>query len=114
MQLKANDGCRRIRRYLSFVGPNSEYREQITVWVIARRRTRTAVSRSAEVGTGLQRPLRQLCGLPIAGIKAKLGDVRRDVYHHPVPEAAAGRCIRIETSNSEALRSGGCSRPRQM
>src|SRR5262249_26918798 len=55
----------------------------------------------------------QLRGLRIAGIKRKLGYIRRDVHHQPVPEPAARGCIRIETGNGEALRAGGRSRPRQ-
>src|SRR5262249_51796758 len=82
--------------------------------MVARGRTRAAVTRRAKDGTGLQRSPWQLRGLRIAGIKRKLGDVRRDVRGQPVPEPAARGCIRIETGNGEALRAGGCSRPRQM
>src|SRR6516165_11897666 len=82
--------------------------------MVARWRTRTAIARRAEVGTGLQRSPWQLRGLQIAGIDGKLGIIRRDVHHQPVPEPAARGCIRIKTGNGEALRAGGCSRPRQM
>src|SRR5262249_13748572 len=114
MELKADDGCRGIRRHLKAVGPDRKHREQITVRMVARGRTRTTVTRRAKVGTGLQRSPWQLRGLWIAGIRRKLGDVRRDIHHQPVPEPAARGCIRIETSNGEALRAGGCSPPRQM
>src|SRR5262249_60790300 len=80
--------------------------------MVARGRTRTAIARRAEVGTGLQRSPWQLGSLWIAGIKRKLGRVRRDVHHQPVPEPAARRCIRIETGDGEALCAGGGSRPR--
>src|SRR5215475_7066513 len=82
--------------------------------MVARGRTRAAVTGRAKVGAGLQGSPWQLRGLRIAGIKRKLGYVRRDVHHQPVPEPAARGCIRIETGNGEALRAGGCSRPRQM
>src|SRR6266478_1098402 len=82
--------------------------------MVARRRTRTAIASRAEVGTGLQRSPWQLRGLRIAGIDGKLGYVRRDVHHQPVPEPAARGRIRIKASDGEALRAGGCSRPRQM
>src|ERR1700746_1176748 len=82
--------------------------------MVASRRTRTAIARRAEVGTGLQRSPWQLRGLRIAGIDGKLGNIRRDVHHQPVPEPAARGRIRIEASDGEALRAGGCSRPRQM
>src|SRR5262249_29585041 len=114
MELKADDGCRGIRRHLKAVGPDRKHREQITVRMVARGRTRTAVTGRAKVGTGLQRSPWQLRGLRVAGIKRKLGYVRRDVHHQPVPEPAARGRIRIETGNGKALRAGGCSRPCQM
>src|SRR5262249_47383192 len=101
-------------RRLQPPGPDAEHGEQKTVRMVARGRTRTAVARRAKVGTGLQRSPWQLRSLGIAGINGKLGYVRRDVHHQPVPEPAARGCIRIETGNGEALRAGGCSRPRQM
>src|SRR5262249_39967715 len=112
MELKADDGCRCIRRHLQAVGPDRKHREQITVRMVAGGRTRTAVARRAKVGTGLQRSPWQLRGLRIAGISPKLGYVRRDIHHQPVPEPAARGCIRIETGNGKALRAGGGSPPR--
>src|ERR1700747_394803 len=82
--------------------------------MVASRRARSGIARRAEVGTGLQRSPWQLRGLRIAGINSKLGYVRRDVHPQPVPEPAARGGIRIEARNGEALRAGGCSRPRQM
>src|SRR5262249_43930505 len=82
--------------------------------MVARRRTRTAITGRAEVGTSLQRSPWQLRGLRIAGIDGKLGYIRRDVHHQPVPEPAARWRIRIEASNGEALRAGGGSPPRPM
>ena len=107
-------GCRGIRRHLQAVGPDRKHREQITVRMVAGGRTRTAIARRAEVSPGLQRSPWQLRGLRIASISRKLGYVRRDIHHQPVPEPAARGCIRIETGNGKALRAGGCSRPRQM
>src|SRR6266545_8141943 len=114
MELKSDDGCRGVGRHLETVGPNCEYREQITVRVIARRRARSAIPGGAEVGAGLQRALRQLRSLRIASIQLKLRDIGRDVHHQPVPEAAARGRVRIETSHAEALRAGRGSRPGQM
>src|SRR5262249_16493334 len=114
MELKADDGCRCIRRHLQAVGPDRKHREQITVRMVAGGRTRTAVARRAKDGTGRQRSPWQPRGPPIAGISRQLGYVRRDVHYQPVPEPAARGCIRIETGNGKALRAGGCSRPRQM
>src|SRR5262245_19199984 len=114
MQLKADDRGRGIRRHRQALGPDRENREQITVRMVARRRTRTAIAGRAEVGTSLQRSPWQLRGLRIAGIDGKLGYIRRDVHHQPVPEPAARWRIRIEASNGEALRAGGCSQLRQM
>src|SRR5260370_18932414 len=76
--------------------------------------TGSATARRAEVSPGLQRSPWQLRGVRIAGIDGKLGNIRRDVHHQPVPEPAARGRIRIEASDGEALRAGGCSRPRQM
>src|SRR5262245_55831820 len=75
---------------------------------------KTDRARRAEIGTGLQCSPWQLRGLRIAGINSKLAYIRRDVHHQPVPEPAARGRIRIEASNGEALRAGGCSRPGQM
>src|SRR6266540_5629925 len=80
----------------------------------ARRRARSAISRGAEVGAGLQRALRQLRRLRIARIQLKLRNSGRDVHYQPVPESAARGCVRIETSHGEALGAGRCSRPGQM
>src|SRR5262249_23761651 len=82
--------------------------------MVARGGTGAAVTRRAKVGAGLQGSPWQLRGLRITGIKRKLGYIRRDVDHQPVPEPAARGCIGIETGNGEALRAGGGSRPRQM
>src|SRR6516165_4721079 len=82
--------------------------------MVARWRTRTAIAGRAEVDTGLQRSPWQLRGLRIAGIERKLGYVRRDVHHQPVPEPAARGGIRIEASDGKALRAGGRFRPREM
>src|SRR5262249_313313 len=82
--------------------------------MVARGRTRAAVTRRAKVSAGLQGSPRQLRGLRIAGIKRKLGYIRRHVHHQPVPEPAARGRIGIETGNGKALRAGGRSRPRQM
>src|SRR6266540_1556072 len=114
MELKSDDGCRGVGRHLETVGPNCEHREQITVRVIARRRARSAISRGAEVGAGLQRALRQLRRLRIARIQLKLRNSGWDVHYQPVPESAARGCVRIETSHGEALGAGRCSRPGQM
>src|SRR6516225_3717644 len=89
MELKADDGCRGIRRHLQAVGPDRKHREQITVRMVAGGRTRTAIARRAEVSPGLQRSPWQLRGLRIASISRKLGYVRRDIHHQPVPEPAA-------------------------
>src|SRR5260370_36725002 len=75
--------------------------------MVAGRWTGTAIARRAEVSTGLQRSPWQLRGLRIAGIGGKLGNIRRDVRHQPVPEPAARGRIRIEASDGEALRAGG-------
>src|SRR5262249_57551253 len=75
---------------------------------------RAGVTRRAKVRAGLQGSPRQLRGLRIAGIKRKLGYIRRDVHHQPVPEPAARGRIGIETGNGKALRAGGRSRPPPM
>src|SRR5262249_56001019 len=106
-------GAPLTRAHLQAVGPDREHREQITVRMGAGGGTRPAVARRAEVSTGLQRSPWQLRGLRITGISRKLGYVRRDVHHQPVPEPAARGCIRIETGNGEALCAGGGSRPPQ-
>src|SRR5262249_10341796 len=79
--------------------------------VIARRWTWTAIAGSTEIGSGLQRSLRQLRALRIAGAYVKLRHAGRNVHNQPVPKPAARGRIRIETSDCEALRPGGCSRP---
>src|SRR5450830_1716325 len=50
----------------------------------------------------------------VAGIERKLGHVRGDVHHQPVPEPAACGCIWIEAGDSEALGAGGGPRPSEM
>src|SRR5262245_54853157 len=97
MELKADDCCWGLRRRLQAVGPERKHRELITVRRVARGRTRAAVTRRAKVSAGLQGSPRQLRGLRIAGIKRKLGYIRRDVHHQPVPEPAARGRIGIET-----------------
>src|SRR5258706_9461826 len=79
MELKSNDGRRRISRHLQTVYGNSKDREQIPVRVIARRRTWTAVAGSTEVGSRLQRSLRQFRAPPITGVHIKLRHVGRNV-----------------------------------
>src|SRR5262245_1642449 len=114
MELKSDDGRRRVSRHLQTLDPDRKDREQITMRVIARRRTRTAIAGSTEIGSGLQRTLRQHRTLRIAGAHVKLRHAGRNVHHQPVPKPAARGRIRIETSDREALRPGGCSLPGQM
>lgn len=72
MELKSDDGRRRVSRHLQMLHPDRKDREQIAMRVIARRRTWTAIAGSTEIGSGLQRSLRQLRALRIAGAHVKL------------------------------------------
>src|SRR5262249_41421581 len=53
MELKADDGCRGIRRHLQTIGPDREHREQIAVRMVAGGRARNAVGRRGGAGKGL-------------------------------------------------------------
>ena len=114
MELKSDDGRRRVSRHLQTLDPDRKDREQIAMRVIAWWRTWTAIAGNTEIGSGLQRSLRQLRALRIAGAYVKLRHAGGNVHHQPVPKPAARGRIRIETSDREALRPGGCSRPGQM
>src|ERR1700686_4745713 len=70
--------------------------------LIAGRRTWAAKADAAVIGPGLDRALGQLR----LGAAGALGQRRRaggDIEYHPVPPAAAGRRVRIEHVDGEAL-----------
>src|SRR6185437_16601896 len=74
----------------------------------------TEVARLAEIGARLQGALGQQAGLEVAGVELELGRAGRDVHHHPVPEARAGRRVWIEAVHREALGAGRRARPREL
>jgi len=79
--------------------------------MVALWRARAAVPGRAEIGAGLQGPLRQLRTAWVAGVQRQLSDIGRDVHHQPMPEAAAGRRVRVVAGDGEALRSCWRFRP---
>src|ERR1035437_2315220 len=71
--------------------------------LVGGRRARATVSVGSEVGTALNSALRHQLLLHVAGAFGQRGRIRGKVEHHPVPPAAAGRCVRIIDGDSEAF-----------
>jgi hypothetical protein len=88
VQLKPDDGCRCVCTDFEPLGTDGEHGEQVTMRVVARRRTRASVAGRAVIRVGLQRAGRQFRRVAVARVDLKFGHVRRNVDDKPVPEAA--------------------------
>jgi hypothetical protein len=84
------------------------------VWMIVRRRARTAVTRLSEVRPRLKRCRRELASERITGVERQFRRGDWDVDDEPVPKAAAGRRVRIVAGYGEAFRSAWRAGPHQM
>src|SRR5947209_20202613 len=72
MQLEADHRRRRIRGYAKLALDRMD-REKIAVRVVTFRGAGAAVSGNAEIGSGLQRSLRDLAAREVAGVERQLG-----------------------------------------
>src|SRR5439155_26440518 len=94
------------------VHAHGENGEQVTVRVIALRRAGSTVARRTEVSPHLQRSVWQLPAPLIASVQRQLSEVRREIDHDPVPEAAASRCVRVVAGDGKAPGALRRTRPR--
>jgi hypothetical protein len=103
MQIEADHRGRGVRFHVEPVGFHREHGEQIAVRMIARGRAGAAIAGRAEIGAGLQRARRQRAARAARALR-ELAHIRRNVHHQPVPEARAGRRVRVVAGDGEALR----------
>ena len=111
LQVEPHYRIRRIQRNRERLLRHRKYRENIMVWMIVRRRARTAVTRLSEVRPRLKRCRRELASERITGVERQFRRGDWDVDDEPAPKAAAGRRVRIV---AEAFRSAWRAGPHQM
>src|SRR5436190_24319139 len=114
MELEADDRGRGVGGDRQRVLLHGEQGELVAVRAVALGRAGAAIARLAEIGAGLQRAFRQQARGGIAGVELEFADGGRDVDHHPVPEARAGRRVGVEAVDGEAPGAGRRSRPREL
>lgn len=76
------------------------------MWVFAGRSAGTSVARLAEIRPDFECAGEHIPASPVARVERELADVAGDVYHHPAPQAAAGRRVGIDAG---PLRVAGAS-----
>src|SRR6516165_3658187 len=81
--------------------------------MVAGRRTRSAIAGRTEVRACLQCPGRQFA-VGTAGTLRKLAFAGGNIHHQPMPEARAGRCVRVVARDREALGPLRHARPLEM
>ena len=114
VEIEPHYRSRRIRGDRKRLLRNRKYRKDVTVRMIVRRWTRTAVTRLSEVRPRLKSFRWEFASLRIACIERQFGRSDRDVHDQPVPKAAAGRSVGVIAGYGEAFRSAWRARPRQM
>src|SRR4051794_21690738 len=102
MQLEANYGRRGIRGDAEFALDRVD-REEIAVRMVAFRGTRAAVSRRAEIRSGLQGSRGELAAFRIARVERQFLHGSWNIHDNPVPESAAGRRVGIIAGHGETL-----------
>ena len=104
VEIEPHYRSRRIRGDRKRLLRNRKYRKDVTVRMIVRRWTRTAVTRLSEVRPRLKSSRWELAGLRVARIERQFGRGGRYVDDEPVPKAATGRRVRLVASYGEAFR----------
>src|SRR5581483_12502459 len=114
VQVEADDRSRSVGFHLQLFLRDREDGEDIAMRMIVGRRAGADITGFADIVAGHERALRQLRRAGVAGIERQLGGGGRNVDDQPVPEAAAGRRIRIEAGQGKALGSIRRARPGQL
>src|SRR4030088_2205267 len=115
VQVEANHGCGGIMvlGVGQLVDIDREHCDLVTVRLVAGRWTWTAVAIGAEIGSALDRPLGHQLLLHVARSLWQRRGWRGQGEDHPMPEATAGRRVRIVHIDGEALGAAWRSAPVQ-
>src|SRR5659263_475486 len=112
-EVEPHVGRRGVLVHLQLLGVEGVDGEDVPVRPVAGRWRGAAVAALAEVVTDVERPAGE-ASVRRSRPAGKLGGGGREVDQHPVPEAAAGRRVRVVDGDDEPARAARITGPAQL